>query len=1043
MVLLAVGSGCGTQATCEVDRAACGGGVCLRGRCEPGAGDLDSDGLSNADEVAIGTDPLDWDTDGDGVADGQEVGADPRNPRDSDGDGVPDVLESAASDRDRDCVPDQADADDEDPRADPDLVTRVNCSRKGVCGLAFALVTSRCEDGNAVCNYDAVPRFEPVEVTCDGFDNDCDGEVDEGFTLDGVPIGLACRALGECGLGFVECTGDGRGARCSSAPGGSQDASRPEVCNGLDDNCNGLTDDGLSYEGHPVGEPCEGRGTCGPGIVECTPDGAVACSSNPGGSEDRSSAEVCNALDDDCDGETDEGATVEGDPFAVCKVVGVCATHADQVRLVCRDGKPACDFSQVPGYSGAVEARCDGLDEDCDGLPDDDFAWLDPFGGLKPVGHPCGRGACAGGTVVCAADSLGAVCSTAPLAHGETCNDLDDDCDGRVDNGYPKTFSGAATLLDPGTPSPRTRAAACACGDSVYLYGGVARVGASGEPSEFHADFWRYDLNTHRFYPMAGITPGPRAGATLLCDATGARLLLVAGLVQPDSGAPVVEYSLDFEEWSPLPVSIPGTGTIGAALDEESQSLLVVKTDPPEVLRVSLGDLGVTAMDVEVPYRVEAAFTSMGGMLYLSGGRDETGAVKADLVRIRADGEVAWFGQGFPARARHAVASLEDGSLMVFGGVTASGEAVSDAVRVVPETGASIPVTPPPQVPPLVDAALVSCGSAAYLLTGTTPALRGFGKVMRFESATAQWTADSLNMLPGPRAGGVLVGMRSRGAAYLLGGYQSDLGGLFAVSDVWAMSLLEGWFKDLGPAPVLIGGAAAADDPGGAVYWYGGLDRPPGPDAVETSSFVRFDPADAVFEVLPGPAGPGPRAAHAMVFADASGLLILHGGRRGSEVLGDVWGWTPSGSWFPLDTIPAPRAGHRAFWDAATQRMIVVAGQPTGDLAAFDPLTRVWTPLLEHPMLQSSDGAAFFDAESRSLLYLPPDSETALAVVLPLQGPVTAGVQVVAPPAFRPDALFAYDPFARRAVLFGGLSGAAATVSALWSLPQVCPEPAR
>jgi hypothetical protein len=74
-----------------------------------GAGDDDQDGLDNAEELAIGTDPSDPDSDHDGASDGVEVGQRPNPPTDSDGDGLMDALEGLHVDNDNDGVPDQAD----------------------------------------------------------------------------------------------------------------------------------------------------------------------------------------------------------------------------------------------------------------------------------------------------------------------------------------------------------------------------------------------------------------------------------------------------------------------------------------------------------------------------------------------------------------------------------------------------------------------------------------------------------------------------------------------------------------------------------------------------------------------------------------------------------------------------------------------------------------------------------------------------------------------------------------------------------------------
>ncbi len=82
--------------------------------CQEGA-DSDGDGLPDALEEALGTDPGRADSDGDGVNDGDEIGADPANPPDGDGDGVIDALDSAKGDSDGDGIFDQFDSADENP----------------------------------------------------------------------------------------------------------------------------------------------------------------------------------------------------------------------------------------------------------------------------------------------------------------------------------------------------------------------------------------------------------------------------------------------------------------------------------------------------------------------------------------------------------------------------------------------------------------------------------------------------------------------------------------------------------------------------------------------------------------------------------------------------------------------------------------------------------------------------------------------------------------------------------------------------------------
>ena len=77
-----------------------------------GATDTDGDGLSDLDEISLGTDPENVDSDCDGTDDGTEVGPDVLNPLDTDGDGKINALESTRVDSDGDGTVDQAEASD-------------------------------------------------------------------------------------------------------------------------------------------------------------------------------------------------------------------------------------------------------------------------------------------------------------------------------------------------------------------------------------------------------------------------------------------------------------------------------------------------------------------------------------------------------------------------------------------------------------------------------------------------------------------------------------------------------------------------------------------------------------------------------------------------------------------------------------------------------------------------------------------------------------------------------------------------------------------
>ena len=345
---------------------------------------------------------------------------------------------------------------------------------------------------------------EGAELSCDAADNDCDGVVDDGFSVtehDGTvrALGEAC-GTGACGAGAVICRADKDGAICSTALQGGV-----ELCNGVDDDCNGETDEGFFFTDVDgailgVGESC-GTGACDGGVVTCDVGANVALCSTAG----LAGAEDCDGVDDDCDGSTDEGfsivdwngisrvigdgcgvgacanghvACAAGGASAVCDTAGLSApevcngtdddcdgqTDASDGDMLGND-HPSCEnqLGECSGckkaaslcaggvwlscdavvygacdmhYRAGAEANCDGLDNNCDGKTDESFTLFDWNGTPRSVGGICGTGACANGQVGCRMDGLGVECSSAGLAGGEACNDIDDNCNGVTDEGF-------------------------------------------------------------------------------------------------------------------------------------------------------------------------------------------------------------------------------------------------------------------------------------------------------------------------------------------------------------------------------------------------------------------------------------------------------------------------------------------------------------------------------------------------------------------------------------------------------------------------------
>lgn len=297
-----------------------------------------------------------------------------------------------------------------------------------------------CRSGTQSCNNllwgPCIGYTAPSPETCNGKDDDCNGRVDDvppRRCYTGPPTTLG---RGRCKAGFQKCS-TGTWGTCE----GQVLPLPTEKCNnGIDDNCNGQVDEGCGCKVGEVrscyGGPKETRdvGTCRSGQQRC----AANRTWGPCSGQILPQAEKCDGLDNNCNGKKDDEIGLRSCYDGPKNTIG---------KGICRAGRQQCiagKWTRCIGQQLPEKEKCDNIDNNCNGTPDE--GCLCTPGAKRPCysgpAQTKGVGRCRSGQQLCSAARKWGACLNEQTPKKESCNGLDDDCDGTVDGFSERCYTG-------------------------------------------------------------------------------------------------------------------------------------------------------------------------------------------------------------------------------------------------------------------------------------------------------------------------------------------------------------------------------------------------------------------------------------------------------------------------------------------------------------------------------------------------------------------------------------------------------------------------
>jgi hypothetical protein len=316
-------------------------------------------------------------------------------------------------------------------------------------------------EAGAQAGYDGAMGCTGTKELCNGIDDDCDGVIDNGFSLQTDPgncggCGVICSAAGavsmcvkgqcaiaSCNPGYADADKNPvNGCECLLTNGGV------EICDGADNDCDGVVDDGFDLQNDPAncgvcGFSCKAanatsfckNGTCGftcaSGYFDIDKQAGDGC--EYACTRSASPTEICDGFDNDCNGlvdDADPGIVYNpADRICYSSAAGSCQSGT----MTCLGGKEVCIGAGPPS-----DEICDGRDNNCNGQVDESdpnlgkSCYMPGAAGCDTTTGAC-VGACKMGAYACTGGKL--ACAGMVIPTVELCDGLDNDCDGTIDNG--------------------------------------------------------------------------------------------------------------------------------------------------------------------------------------------------------------------------------------------------------------------------------------------------------------------------------------------------------------------------------------------------------------------------------------------------------------------------------------------------------------------------------------------------------------------------------------------------------------------------------